>query len=173
MFRKNRGLVESTLPPFAPVQRHRHDRVITLIVRKNTLQVTGQMTRQRLHSRILIQMNQAAQRAFVQTEAGGMIESAKSRTASRAHTLLVERVRIQKRRITNRAKVIGLQRSGGLKATGANRNAGPFGKGTLANTAVSRKKQRKNSVVKLVDSATEQIEGGRSRYRTTREGAPP
>jgi hypothetical protein len=83
--------------------------------------------------------------------------------------VLIEREYIQERRIANGAEEFHLERRGRSKAAGTDRNPGPFEKLTLANAAIVRKKQRKNSVR---DPANE-IEGSRSRYRTTREGAPP
>ena len=89
--------------------------------------------------------------------------------ARRANSPLVERPRIEKRRVANGAEVIGIERRGRSETIGTDRNPRPFEERTIANAAIVREKQRKNSVR---DPANE-IEGRRSRYRTTREGAPP
>jgi hypothetical protein len=140
-----------------------------LVDRNSPIEIRRQRPRQRLHPGILEKVNQPAQRTFVYSEAGRMIEPTQARTARRANSLLVERPRVKKGRIANRAEVIGIQGRGRSQTVGTDRNPGPFEQRAIANAAVVGEKQRKNSVR---DPANE-IEGSRSRYSTTREGAPP
>jgi hypothetical protein len=114
-------------------------------------------------------MNQAAQGAFVHPEAGRMVEPAQARAARRANSPVVERPRVEKGRVANGTKVIGCERLRRSQAFGTDGNPRPFEQRAIANAAVVREKQRKNSVG---DPANE-IEGSRSRYSATREGAPP
>jgi len=169
MSRQEFRLVEAALPLLAPVERHRNNGIKTFVHRNGALQICRQRPRERLHPGILEQVNQTAQRAFVDSEAGRTIEPAKARAAGGAYALLIERPRIEERRIANGAEVVGLEGSGRSETAGTDRNPCPFEKRAFANAAIVRKKQRKNSVR---DPANE-IEGSRSRYRTTREGAPP
>ena len=118
-------------------------------------------------------MDEASQRTLVKPEACRVVEAAQPGPAGGAYTLVVQRISIQKGRIADGAEVIRLERGGGLQAFGADRNARPSDQRTLANPAVAGEQHRKNSVRKLVDGATEQVERGRSRRRATREGAPP
>jgi len=92
-----------------------------------------------------------------------VIESPETGTAGGAYAELVQRVSVQKRCIADAAEIVRLKRGWRFEAIRADRNAGPFGERTLANAAVGGKKQRKNSVRKLVGSATQQIGGDRSR----------
>ena len=162
-------LVEAAFPLFAPIQGHRNNSVEMFAWRNSPFQKYCQGARQRLHPRILEQMNQAAQRAFVHSKAGRMIEASQAGTASRTDTLFIERERVQKGCVADGAEVIRHQRRGRSEALAADWNPSPFFERALANAAIVREKQRKNSVR---DPANE-IEGSRSRYRTTREGAPP
>jgi hypothetical protein len=151
------------------MERHWNYGVKMFVNRNGAFQVGGQRPGQRLHSGILEQVNQAPQRAFVEPETGRMIEAAQAGTARRANSPIIERPWVEKRRIANGAEVIGIQRRRRSETIGADRNARPFEEGTIANAAIVREKQRKNSVGDLVN----EIEGSRSRYRATREGAPP
>ena len=173
MARQYFRLVKAALPAFAPVQRHGNNGVVLLIVRHNAVQVFCKRTRKRFHAGILVKMNQRPQRPFVKSEAGCVIESPETGTAGGAYAELVQRVRVQKRCIADGAEIVRLKRGRGFEAIRTDRNPGPFGQRTLANAAVGGKKQRKNSVGKRVGGATQQIGGDRSRYRATREGAPP
>jgi hypothetical protein len=114
-------------------------------------------------------MDQAAQRTFIRPEARRLVERPQPRPARRANALLIERPRVEKRSITNGAREIRLERFRRRQTLFADRNARPLYKRTLANPAIIGKKQREKSVRNLAD----EMEGSRSRYRTTREGAPP
>jgi hypothetical protein len=57
------------------MQRHRDNRVKTFIDRNGALHETRQSPRQRLHSGVFIKVNETAERAFVQPEAGRVIET--------------------------------------------------------------------------------------------------
>jgi hypothetical protein len=98
-----------------------------------------------------------------------MVETAQARTACRANSVLVERPRIEKRRVANRAEVICIERRRGSETLGTDRNPRPLEERAIADAAIVGEKQRKNSVGDLAN----EIEGSRSRYRTAREGAPP
>ncbi len=169
MAREKFRLVEAAAPLSAPMQRYRDDGVKMFVNRNGTLQVCGQRPGQRLHSGILEQVNQPAQGTFVDPETGRVVEPAQTRTASSANAPLIERPRVEKRRVANGAEVIGLQRRGRSEAIGTDRNACPFEQRAIAHAAIVGEKQRKNSVG---DPANE-IDGSRSRYRVAREGAPP
>ena len=57
-------------------------------------------------------MNQAAQWAFIGSETCRMIEAAKTGAAGRTDARLIERERIEKRRVTDGAVIIRVQRPG-------------------------------------------------------------
>jgi hypothetical protein len=91
-------------------------------------------------------MNEAAECAFVKTEATGAVEPSKAGTADRADALLVQRIGVYKRRITTRAKIISFELDGRGETVRADGNPRPFIEGVFTNTAFVWKKQRKNAV---------------------------
>jgi hypothetical protein len=91
-------------------------------------------------------MNQVAQRALVKTEAGRAVEAAKTGTAGRAQTLLIEREPVQKRRVAGGTKIFRFKWFGSVETIVADRNTGPTSQRTLADTAFVREKQREDSV---------------------------
>ena len=118
-------------------------------------------------------MNEAAQRALVHPEAGRLVKPAQSCPASSADAVLVERKCVEERRVTAGAEILGFKRSGRVQALIANGNPRPLAERTPANAAIRRKKPRKNAVGDLVNHLLEEVGSRRSRYLTTREGAPP
>lgn len=104
-------------------------------------------------------MNEAAERAFVQAEAGGVVETPQPGAAGGANALVIQWIRVDKRCVADRAEVLGIQRNGGFEAGFADRNPGPFDERALADAAIVREKQRKNSV----RNPANEIEGSRSR----------
>ncbi len=91
-------------------------------------------------------MNQAAQRAFIKSEAGGRVKFSQAGTARRANPMLIQRKLVLKRRMTAGTEMIRLEGSGGGKALRANRDARPAVKGAVANAAIRGENQRKNAV---------------------------
>lgn len=122
-------------------------------------------------------MDETAERSFVESETGGVIKAAEARAAGGANTLRIEREGIKERGIANRAKIVSFERGRGGEARIADGNACPAGECHFANPAISGKKCGKNSVGDFVDACVDKTteKGGcsRSRYRATREGAPP
>ena len=114
-------------------------------------------------------MNQIAERAFVKSEAGRFIEPSETRAAGRADAVLIERVFVNERRVAGGTEIAGLERCRRSETLVANGNACPFIQGPSADAAVVGKKQRKNAV----RNPAEESGASRSRYATTREGAPP
>jgi hypothetical protein len=104
-------------------------------------------------------VNETAERAFIQPEAGRVVEPPQAGAAGGANALVVKWICVDKRYIARRAKVLRIQRDWGIQAGFADRNPGPFGQRALANAAIVGEKQRKNS---MGDPANE-IEGSRSR----------
>jgi hypothetical protein len=133
------------------------------------VQKSRQTTRQRRHAGILKQMDQTTERTFVNPEAGRTVKPTKARAASGTDSRLIERPWVQKRGIANRAEVIGVKGRRGGETSVAHWDSCPFDERALTDAAIVGEKQRKNTVR---DPANE-IESGRSRYRATREGAPP
>jgi hypothetical protein len=152
-------LVESPLQLLAPVQGHWHYRIETLIDRNCTLHKGGQRSREWFHPGVFEKMNKSPERTFVQPEAGGVIETAQTGATGCANALVVKRISINKRRIADGAKVFRVERHGGFETVLADRNPGPFVEPALANAAVVRKKQRKNTV----RNPANEIKGSRSR----------
>ena len=151
------------------MERHGNHGVKMFIDRNGSFQVRSQRPGEGFHPGILKEVNQTSQRAFVHPETGCVVKPPQARTACRANSPLIERPGVEKRRIANGTEEIGIERRGRSETLGANRNPRPFEECPIANAAIVRKKQRENPVR---DPANE-IECGRSRYRTTREGAPP
>ncbi len=168
MPRQQFRLIKSALPLFAPVERYRNHGVELLVERNSSFEEPAQLPRQRLHAGVLEQVNQVAQRAFVESEAGRAVEAAQALSASGTDALFVQRVAVRKRGMTGRAEVGGFKRLGRVQTLGADRYSGPFGKRALADAAFVRKQQRKNAVGDRSEGGS-----GRSRQATTREGAPP
>jgi len=139
-------LIESALPFLTPVQRHGSNRVEGFVDGNGALEILRKWPRERLHSRIFVEMNQAAERAFVKSEATGAVKPAKAGTADCADTLVVKRIVVDERGVTAGAEIVGLK-GGGHRETGlADRNTGPFVKRLFTDAAFIRKKQRKNAV---------------------------
>ena len=75
-------LIESAVPAFAPVQRNGDNGVEPFVYRNGTFQKCRKRFGQGFHPGILVEMNEIAERAFVESEAGGAVESAKAGLAS-------------------------------------------------------------------------------------------
>ena len=87
-------LIEAARPFLAPMQRDRHDNVEALIYRESPLQIPRQRAPQRLHPRILEKVDQAAQRAIVKSETDRIVETTQAGPASRAYSMLIQRVAV-------------------------------------------------------------------------------
>jgi hypothetical protein len=132
-------LIEPALQLTAPVKRNRHDGIESLVHRHRALQIPGERPRQRFHSGILEQVNETAQRPFINAETGRLIKAAQPRPASGTNALLIERPGIEERCVTNRAEVIGLKRRRRMKAAFADGNPRPFIERAITNAAIVRK----------------------------------
>ena len=103
-------------------------------------------------------MDQAAQRAIVETEAGGAIEPQQAGTAKGAYAFGIQSETVLERRITQGAEEIGFERLRRIQASVANRYARKSGQGGVANAALGGEKERKNSVGDRLEAGS-----GRSR----------
>lgn len=95
--RQKLRLIEASMPPTEPVQRHGNDGVERLLGRDRLRQQVTQRLRHRLHTSVFIKMNPLAEYSFVGTEAVGRIETAKAVAAERAEPLVIQREGIPKR----------------------------------------------------------------------------
>jgi hypothetical protein len=91
-------------------------------------------------------MDQAAESAFIKTEAGGAIEPAKARPADRADPLSVKWIRVDEWSITTGTKVFRFKRRWGGNAGGADGNTRPLGERAFTDPAFVWEEQRKNAV---------------------------
>lgn len=144
--RQKLGLVKAAAPAFAPMQGHGYDGVVVLVDWKSAREKYRERPRQRFHPRVLEQVNQAAERAFVRPETRSMIEAPEACPASRTDARIVERERIQKRGIADGAEEFGVQRLWRTETGFANGDTRPFGERVAAETAIIRINQRKNCV---------------------------
>jgi len=88
-----------------------------------------------------------------------MIEAPQTSAAGGANAPVVKRICVEKGRIADGAKVLGIQRNGGIQTGFADRNAGPLDQRALANAAIVGEERRKNSV----RNPANEIKGSRSR----------
>jgi len=140
------SLIEASLPFPAPVQGDRGDGVKTLIDGDCPFQAERKRPCQRFHSGVFVKVNEAAECAFVKTEATGAVEPSKAGTADRADALLVQRIGVYKGRIAAGTEIIRFEWDGSGETVRADGNPRPFIKGVFTNTAFVWKKQRKNAV---------------------------
>lgn len=161
-------LVKAALPALPPIQWHWHNCIKWLIDRNRALEESRQWPAQRAHTAVFEKVNQVSEGAFIETETGRAIEATQALAACGANAVLVKRIAVYEGCMTASAEVIGLEGFRCGQTLVANGNSGPFCKRALADAAFVGKKQRKNAV-------GDRSEGGssRSRYATTREGAPP
>jgi len=140
------------------VQRHGDYDVIPVIDRQGTIHETREAGGERAHAGILQQVDEFAQCAFIEAEAGGAVETAEAGAAKGADSAGIEREGILKRRVAGGAEIIGFEGCGGVEAGAADRDAGETVERGVANAALGREKKRKNSVGDRAEA-----EGGRSR----------
>jgi hypothetical protein len=88
-----------------------------------------------------------------------MIEAPQTSAAGGANAPVVKGICVEKGRIADGAKVLGIQRNGGIQTGFADRNAGPLDQRALANAAIVGEERRKNSV----RNPANEIKGSRSR----------
>lgn len=140
------SLVEASPPLPAPVQRHGNDEIVAGVNREGTIEEWRKIRGQGTHPGVFQEVDQAAQRAFVETEATGAVETLEAGAAQGADTIGIERITVLERRITGGAEILGFERSGGVQACMADRNAGKTVQRNVADAAFGREKKRKNSV---------------------------
>jgi len=162
-------LVETAVPLLAPVERHGDDGIEMLVNRYGALHISRERPRERFHAGVFVQMDETAERSFVQAKAGCMVEAPEAGAAGGANSFVVKWICVDERRIADGAEIVGIERGGGFQAVAADGNPGPFEKCALADAAIAGKKQRENAM----RNPAKEMGSSRSRYRATREGAPP
>ena len=128
------------------MQRHRYDKVESLVSRQTAQQVPAERPGERLHSPVLQQMNQVAQGAAVGAKGIRGIKSTKAAAAESAAAFGIEWETILEWRPATYAKVIGRKWLRDLKAGMANRDPADFPQGLPANSAVIREEKGKKGV---------------------------
>jgi hypothetical protein len=91
-------------------------------------------------------VNQSAQRPFVETETGRIIESHEAGPAGGADTLLIQRKRVEKWSVTDRTEIFRVGRQSRLQTRPADGYPSDFIEGLPADPAVVGEEQRKKSV---------------------------
>lgn len=171
------GLVETATPLFAPVQRDGYNCVEFLVCRDYTVQVFAQIVGEGLHAGILVEMNEAAERAFVVSETGGVIKAPQTGTTGCADAANIKGKGVDKGRVAHGAEIFGFERGRGVETGIADRDAGPAGELGVADAAIIREESRKKTVWERLGAlpklAAQRGRGSYFRYRATREGAPP
>ena len=103
-------------------------------------------------------MDQAAQRAIVETVAGGTVEPQQAGTAKGTYAFGIQSETVLKRRIAQGAEEIGFERLRRIQAGMADGYAREPRQRGVANAAFSGEKKRKNSVGDRLEAGS-----GRSR----------
>jgi hypothetical protein len=118
-------------------------------------------------------MDQSAEGAVVHSETRRLIEFPQTSAAGGAYAVPIERICVDERRSAGSAEEFSVERGRGIQALIANGDTRPFEERAFTDAAIVRKENRKNAVGDPVDGLPEEVGNSRSRYRTTREGAPP
>ena len=133
------------MPALAPMERHGGHRVEPFVDRDRSIQHLAQRSCERLHPRVLEEVNQIAEGTLIKTEARSAIEPAKARPADRADTLGIQWIGVNERCIAARTEVFRLKLPRGVETIRANRNAGPFVQDVFTDAAFVGEKQRENA----------------------------
>jgi len=128
------------------MQRHRYDKVESLVSRQTAQQVPAERPGERLHSPVLQQMNQVAQGAAVGAKGIRGIKSTKAAAAESAAAFGIQRKRIKEWRPAGDAEKLRVERLRFLQTAFTDRKPDDAPEVCFANTAGIGKNQGKKGV---------------------------
>ena len=146
------------MPAATPVQWNGYDCVVPFIDWQSAVHELSEPASQRAHAGILEEVDQTAERTFIEAKACGSVEATEAGPAEGADALIIERESVLKRGVAGRTEVFRFERRRGIQARGTDRNTGESGERLVADSTVRWEKKRKNSVGDRAEA-----EGGRSR----------
>ena len=128
------------------MQRDGHHGIERLVDRNRALEKPGQRFRQGLHAVVFEKVDQPAEGAFIESEAGCAVEASQALPARGADAVVVQRIAVNERSVAGDTEEFGFEGPGGFEAVGADRHASPSGERALADAAFVGEQQRKNAV---------------------------